>query len=136
MYNERTLINRLQTETGYTVTYSPGRQVDLLSTNETLPRLYVGHLGIQLFDKNTLFSNGYVEYENPEILLTEVNYVCLRSNWAEVRTKIRAAYTGYSPFPDDADYSSITFVEAMIKGETNTKVWWNEVVGLVMPRIS
>lgn len=136
MYNESVLIDRFISETGYNTSYSPGRQVDLLSSNEALPRLYVGHLGIHLFDKNTLFSNGYVEYDNPEILLTEVNYVCLRSNWAEVRTKIRAAYTGFSPFPDDSDYSSVTFVEAMLKGETNTKVWWSEVIGLVMPRIS
>lgn len=136
MYNESVLIDLLASKTGYITSYSPGRQIDLISTNEELPRLYVGHLGIQLQHKDYLFSNGYAEYDNPEILLTEINYVCLRDNWADVRMNIRNAYTGFSPFPNDSDYSSLTFVEALSKGETNKKVWWSEVIGLIMPRIS
>lgn len=136
MYNEITLINRIKSLTGFNTTYSPGRQVDLISTNEELPRVYVGHLGIQLLNRQDLFSNGYTEYDNPEILLTEINYVCTRDTWADTRIAIRESYFGYSPFPNDSDYSSVTFVEAVLKGETSNKVWWSEVVGLVMPRIS
>lgn len=136
MLSEQTLIDRLIEETGYNVSYSPGKQIDLINTNEILPRLYVGHLGIQLQHKEYLFSNGYVEYDNPEILLTEINYVCARGDWVDVRIAIRKAYTGYSPFPNDGNFSSMTFVDAVNKGETNNKVWWGEVIGLIMPRIS
>jgi hypothetical protein len=136
MYNEAVLVARLADITGYTVTVSPGKQVDLINTTETLPRLYVGHLGIQLQDKSNLFANGYMELENQELLVSEINYVCARDTWADTRKAIRQAYTGWSPFENDSNYSSLTFVEAICKGETNKKVWWSEVVGLVMPRIS
>jgi hypothetical protein len=136
VYNESVLVARLASETTYVVSVSPGKQVDLINTTEALPRLYVGHLGIQLQDKGNLFANGYMELENQELLVSEINYVCLRDNWAETRSNIRKAYTGWSPFEGDSNYSSLTFIEAVCKAETNKKVWWSEVVGLVMPRVS
>ena len=102
----------------------------------TEPRIFVGHLGIKLQNSEDIFANGFREIEVPEILMTSIQWLCKREDLATVRINIQAAYTGFSPFPVDEDYGSMGFLESTVIAKTNEKVWWSEIVGLVMPRIS
>jgi hypothetical protein len=135
MYAESLLITRLQT-TGYIVEYAEDTSTDLINIVSTTPRVYVGHVGIKLQYPNQLWSNGYNELDNPEILLTSIQYICDRINWHTVRSNIAAAYKGFTPFANDGDYSSMVFVEASVLAKTNTKVWGQELVGIIFPRFS
>ncbi len=139
MFAETFLVDRLTTMTPYEVFISPGINIDYLGeAHDDIPKLYVGHLGIKLKSSriDDMFANGYREIDNPEFLMTEINYVCLNSMWPEVRRRIKLAYQNWSPFLDESDYSSLVFIEAKKKGIMGERVWWNEVVGLVMPRIT
>jgi hypothetical protein len=137
VYNEITLMERIEAVTNYSIFYSPGRNIDLLNPAELLdkPRLYVGHIGIKRMRQQDFWSDGYTDLESDQILLTEINYICDRLQWKEVRENIRTAYLGWSPFPNNSDVSSVTFVEALFKGGTEDRVWWAEVVGLIYPKI-
>lgn len=136
MYNEQVLVDRLRTITGYSVELSSGNNIEMTQSTE-LPKLYVGHIQIRVENKEDWFVDAYRENDNNYILTTEINYLCLRSEWAETITTIREAYKGWSPFGQkEANASSITFVGAMLKGGNDKVVWWNEVVGLIYPRIT
>ncbi len=137
MYNEIELINLIKTKTGFDTDFAPDATVNLLSaTTSSAPKVYIGHIGIKLQHPEQLWANGYNELENPEILLTHIQYVCERSSWAETRIAIANAYKGFTPFPFDSDYSSMVFVESSIVATTSTKIWASEVVGIIFPRIS
>jgi len=135
MYAESLLMDVIRTATGYTVDYAEDSTIDLLGA-DTITKVYVGHLGIKLQYPNQLWADGYNELENPEILYTTIQYVCNRVNWHIVRSNIAAAYKGFTPFPNDSDYSSMVFVEASVIAKTNTKIWAQELVGIIFPRIS
>lgn len=137
MLDEIFLINRIKSETGYTdVQYAVDSVSDLHKVALTQPKIYVGHLGIKLRYPQNLDANGLVEIENPELLITAIQILCRREDLSEVRQKVKDAYVGYSPYPQDSDYSSITFLEATVVAKTNEKIWWQEVIGLEIPRVS
>ncbi len=134
MYPEITLINLIATATGYTTKYAEDSTIDLLGTTGTV--VYVGHLGIKLQYPENLWANGYNELENPEILYTTIQYTCNRTDWHTVRSNIAAAYKGFTPFPNDSDYSSMVFIEASVIAKSNSRIWAQELVGIIFPRIS
>jgi hypothetical protein len=137
MYDESLLMNVIRTNTGYSVEYAEDSTIDLINVNTVkTPRVYVGHIGIKLEYPQYVYANGYNELENPEILLTSIQFICERSSLAVVRTNIANAYKGFTPFAGDSDYSSLVFIEGNMVAKTGTKVWWQEVVGLIFPRIS
>lgn len=137
MYDESLLMNVIRTKTGYTVDYAEDSTIDLINVNTvSSPRVYVGHIGIKVEYPQHIYSNGYNELENPEILITSIQFICERSALATTRTNIANAYKGFTPFPNDGDYSSIVFMEGNMVAKTGTKVWWQEVVGLIFPRFS
>jgi hypothetical protein len=135
MYSEQDLAIRLHEETGYSVTLSPIENVDQIAVNSSLPLIFVGHLGIKLKGQEE-YANAYRELDNEEILITEINYLCQQDAWPQVRQNIKKDYFGWSPFPNDADFSSVFFMEAMKKGNSGSRVWWSEIIGLIVPRIS
>lgn len=137
MYNEILLIELIRDKTGYEVAYAPDQTIDLIGVNATdNPKVYVGHIGIKLQHPEYLWSNGYNELENPEILLTHIQFICRRDEFAEVRTAIAEAYRGFTPFPNDSNYSSMVFIEANVVAKTSSKLWISEVVGIIFPRFS
>jgi hypothetical protein len=130
-------MNVIRTKTGYTVDYAEDSTIDLINVNTvSSPRVYIGHIGIKVEYPQHIYSNGYNELENPEILLTSIQFICERNILATTRTNIANAYKGFTPFPNDGDYSSIVFIEGNMVAKTGTKVWWQEVVGLIFPRFS
>jgi hypothetical protein len=136
MYDESILISQIKTSTGYTnVDYSVETTIDMIETDATLPRILVGHLGIRPEHPNQQYSNGYSELENPEILHTAIQFICLRTQLTTVRNAIKIAYTKFSPI-DNPDYSSLIFLEANVIAKTNDKIWWQEIVGCIFPRIT
>jgi hypothetical protein len=137
MYNESLLISRIQTLTGYSTTYAEEATLDSASLLETTaPKVYVGHRGIKLKYPDQLWANGYTEFDNPQILITDILFLCERLTLDTVRTNIYNAYIGFTPFPNDSDFSSLVFIESNVLVKTRTKIWVQEVVGLIFPRIS
>ena len=136
MYDEKLLMDKIFEETGIPTSYTREATQDLLNNHEPVPRIYVGHIGIKLQYPEELFANGYSELENQELLVTTIQLICLRTELHIIRPKIKNAYTGFSPFANDANYSSIVFISADTVAATNKKIWWVETVGCVMPRIS
>jgi len=137
VYDEIELINVIIASTGYTnVGYAEETSAIDIHDNLLAPRIQVGHEGIKLRNSEDTFSNMYSEIENQELLVTAIQFQCLRKDLAVVRTAIKQAYQGFTPYPNDSDYSSLSFLEAKVVMKTSDKIWWQEVVGLVMPRIS
>jgi len=137
MYNEQLLIDVIKSKTSYIVELAEDSTIELVNVNSvTTPRVYVGHLGIKPENPNNYHVNGYNEFENPSILLTSIQFICDRNQLAEVRTNIAEAYRNFTPFAGDSDYSSLIFMEAQAIAKTGNKMWWQEIVGLIFPRIS
>lgn len=136
MYNEIDLINLIRERTGYETNYTEESNISLIHESSTKPKVFVGHVGIRLQHPEQMYADGYIEVDNPEVLMTEIQFLCLRTEFAKVRTDIVNAYKGYSPFLNDSNYSSLVFLEAATIAKTNSKIWFSEIIGLVMPRVS
>jgi len=137
MYDEIVLIDRIASETGYNVSYAEDTTIESSPVTGTAPKVYVGHIGIKVNQTTKdVYANGYNELENPSVLLTSIQFVCERAELTEVRTNIANAYKGFTPYTNDEDFSSLVFIEAHAIAKTGTKIWWQEIVGLIFPRIS
>ena len=137
MMSEQYLIDLIKSKTPYTnVDFATDVGIDLVHTDATVPRIYVGTMGIKLQYPETFFADSYKEAENQELQVTSIQFICLRSDLPTVRANIKNAYSGESPFPDDSNYSTLAFMEASVIAKTGTKVWFQENIGLVMPRLS
>ena len=137
MYDESLLIDRIALHTGYIVDYAEDSTIDTLDPmSVTTPRVYIGHIGIKPQHAQDVAINMYNGLENPSILYTTIQFVCERAELVSTRTAIAEAYAGFTPFVNDSDFSSVFLVEGNMIVKTGTKVWWQEVVGLVFPRIS
>jgi len=137
MMSEQYLIDLILAKTPYTnVALAEDIGIDLINTPVDVPRIFVGTMGIKLQFPETYFADAYKEAENQELQVTSIQFICKRSDLPTVRSNIKAAYFGESPFPDDSDYSSLAFMEASVIAKTGEKVWFQETIGLVMPRLS
>lgn len=137
MYDESLLITHIASATGFIVDYAEDSTIDTIDPNSvTTPRVYIGHIGIKPQSAQDTAINMYNGLENPSVLYTTIQFICERSSLVATRTAIAEAYAGFTPFVADSDYSSLFFVEGNMIVKTGTKVWWQEVVGLVFPRIS
>ncbi|GEM_PF-5524462 len=135
--SEQWLIDTLKSRTGYRdIRYAQDSQVDLLNSHNIDPIILVGHLGIQLQNPEDYIADGFHEIENSEILTTAIQFICRREILSEVRDKVKYGYSNQSPFGNDSNYSSLLFLRAEVVAKTNTKIWWSEVIGLIMPRVS
>ena len=137
MYDESLLIQRITTQTGFIVNYAEDATIDMTDPSQvTTPRVYIGHIGIKPQNAQNTVTNMYEGLENPSILYTTIQFICERNSLTATRTAIANAYAGFTPFVNDSDYSSLFFVEGNMLTRVGTKVWWQEVVGLIFPRIS
>lgn len=134
MYNEELLRARIATQTGYTTELSLESNIDLTEETLTVPKVFVGHIGIRLKEPGFLWADGYSEVENRQIILSNIQILCERSSLTTVRNAVRAAYKDYSPIAN-SEYSSIIFIEASVAAVTKNKIWWIEQVGVVFPGI-
>jgi hypothetical protein len=137
MYNEIDLINQISSVTGYKVSFAEDTNMDWNQDTST-PILTVGILqtSVILADHNDIYANAYREIESPELTVTTIQILCNRNELREVRENLKKSYTGYSPFPNDSNYSCMFFIKADMLGKTSTKVFWQELIGLISPRIS
>ena len=138
MYAESILINQIANATGYEVRYSEDKISDIYSVTSLHPLVWVGHVAVHLHDKSPagIFSDGYGDLENPELLLTNITFLCKRSELHSVRENIRDSYKNFSPFPEDANKSNIIFIEASVLAKSSTNIYWQETVGYIFPRIN
>jgi len=138
MFEEQTLIEFLKARTDYDVSLTDQKQIDsLLGTENDLlkAKVFIGHKSIRLQNPNELWSDGYQELENPQVLLTEINILCKRSHLVTVRTNIYKAYTSFDPVPQDTSFSRLTLVQSDLALISGINVFWREVVVMVFPRI-
>jgi len=137
MYPEQYLIDLIKSKTVLTdVTLAEDASIDIIQEHLTSPRVFVGHLGIELEREEDSSVNSYAELENEERLLTSIQFICYRMDLPTVRKFIKDSYLGESPFPDDADYGTLAFHSAKVIAKTSNKIWWQEIVSFLMPRIS
>lgn len=137
MMDEQYLIDLIKSKTSYTdVGYGTDTNIDITNITLTTPRIFVGTVGVKLQYPETFFADSYKEVENQELQVVSIQFICQRKDLTTVRSAIKFAYTGESPFEGDSNYSTLNFMEASLVAKTSTKVWWQEVIGLVMPRIS
>jgi len=134
MFNEIDLVNHLILETGYSVEIATGVNTENLIGTLVSPLIFVGHVGMKLQDQNSIWSDGYDDVDNPQLLLTEIQIMCPRAELAEVRSNIATAYRKFSPFPADGNYSNLAFIEAKLEEATKYNVFWKEFVGLIFPQ--
>jgi len=137
MFDESYLIDLIKDNTPYTdVDYADDVSIDLVHIPLIEPMIRVGHLGIMRQFPQDLNADGYTELDNQEVLHTAIQMLCLREDLATVRSTIKKAYTGKSPFPNDSNFSSLVFLEASVIAKTNNKIWWSEIIGLLMPQVA
>ena len=137
MMGEQYLIDLIKSKTSYTdVTLADESTVDLINTPLTTPRIMVGTIGVKLQYPETFFTDAYRGTENQELQVSSIQLICLRGDLVTVRQAIKDAYTGESPFTNDSNYSTLNFMEGNVVAKTGTKIWWQELIGLVMPRVS
>ena len=137
MYEETWLIQTLLDNTSYRdIKLATDTTIDLIHEDLAEPRIFVGHVGIKLEQPGDMRADGFHELENDEVLITTIQFLCKRSDLVTVRTSIKTAWSGKTPFPNDSDYGTLFFMEASVVAKTSNNVWWQELIGLATPRIS
>lgn len=139
MYKEEWLIDIIKNHTSpqyRDVNLAEETIADWVQLPLITPKIYVGHLGIKLQYPESIWADAYSEHDNQEMLITTIQVLCKRADYPEVRTNIKTAYTGKTPFPEDANYSNLAFVEHSVVAKTGNKLHFQEVVGLIMPQLA
>jgi len=133
MFEESALIDLIMAETGFVTKPTSDKVVQTLDSSGA-PRIYVGHKGIRVKHPEFLFANGYEEYDNPKVLLTKIQIICLRSVFVATVQAVQEAYRNFSPI-NDSDYSKLFFIDGQILATTENSIWYEEEVGLIYPAI-
>jgi hypothetical protein len=129
MFEEATLIARIQAQTGYPTTYVNDTVANTLAT-ATSTKVYIGHSGIRLQDNQMMYADGYSELDNPEVIITRIQIICPRTDWVTARMAVRNAYKNWSPI-DDGNFSNLFFIEGHILGLVEKNVMYEELIGLM-----
>lgn len=133
MFEESVLIALIESRTGFVTRPTSDKVVQALDTAGA-PRVYVGHKAIRVKHPDFLFANGYEEYENPKILLTNIQIICLRSMFIATVQAVQEAYRNFSPI-NTSDYSKLFFIDGQVLATTESSIWYEEEVGLIYPAI-
>ena len=137
MFNESELISVIATQTGYPVYLADElviKQVALTGVQN--PIVYVGHVGVELFNKTEMLSDGYSEIDSPQYLLTSVHFVCDRNNFKTVRTNVYNAVRTFEPYLNDPCYTKLSFIKGKVIAATSNCLWYQDIFGLQFPRIT
>jgi hypothetical protein len=133
MFEESQLIDLIGAETGFATKPTSDKVVQSMDAAGA-PRVYVGHKGIRVKYPEFLFANGYEEIDNPKILLTRIQIVCLRSVFVATVQAVQEAYRNFSPI-NNSDYSKLFFIDGQVLTTTESSIWYEEEVGLIYPAI-
>lgn len=133
MFDIELLRRRITQKTGYRAELRDERQLDFASSKEVV--VYLSHTGIRLKDPHEFWADGYQERQNPQMLVTTIEFICPQTELHIVRTKIYKAYSTFDPVENDASFSHLSLVSARVAARSGTKVWWLEDIGMIFPRI-
>ena len=137
MYDEQLLIDRIKTITNYNVQLATERTSALLNEDITIPKVYVGHVEVRLQFPEHIYTNAYQRVtEQYQILVTHLLIVCNRANFVEVRTNVYKSYQHFSPFVENTDFSDLFFLGGEVIDRSETKIIYNENVGMAFPQLS
>ena len=137
MFTEATLVTHLKTITGYAVDLSDEtnlKQINLAGVSE--PHLYVGHLGLELFDKTEMFADGYNELVSPKYLLTSIQMLFPRNSFTSVLTNVSNAIRLFAPYANDPCETRLSFIKGKVLTTSGGSMWYQETYGLQTPRIT
>ncbi len=98
--------------------------------------VYFGHLGEHLKNPEAVWADSYRELDNECMVISEIQILCPRSSLVTVVNAVNTAYKGWTPFPGDGNYSSMSFLKAAVATYSAEKILWAEQVAIVTPRIS
>jgi len=132
MFSESDLVTWIGNKTSYSTYLSEETSIDNLDL--PVPRVYVGHLGIKLENPSQLHWDGYSGQENQEVLFTSIQFICKRSDLVTVRTNIKNAYNTF--VVDDPNVSRVSFAEASVIEKNSDRIYWQEIVATIMPRMA
>jgi hypothetical protein len=138
MYPEELLIEVIKENTIYTnVSISEETDINIIAIPDALlPKIDVGHIGIKIENTADMSANAYDRIQNPQLLITQVKFICKRVDWVEVYNNIQAAVVGFTPYPNDATFGDLNFIEAFPITKAGDRVYWAIHYALQFPRIS
>ena len=137
LYEEQLFIDYLRSMLPtYFIDLSQENNFDETSIADITPRIYFGHLGEHLHMPDGVWSDGYRELDNQCMLISELQICTLRSSLVTTVNAVKTAYKGWTPYPGDGNYSSMSFLKSSVAAYTANKIWWSEHVGVIIPRIS
>lgn len=143
MFEESALISHIISETGYSCVLAKENNIhdnyESLTDNDLAkPKVYVGHAMIKThgLSLNDIYANSFREIPNEKILITAVQFICLRSDFVTVETAISNACSGWNPFPLEGDYGTLIYIESEPVKPVGNKVWWRSYYGMIFPRFT
>lgn len=134
MFDIELLRRRLAQQTGYRVELRDEKQLDFAASNNDIT-VYIGHTGIRLQDPHEFWADGYQERNNPQMVVTSIEFICLHTELHIVRNRIYKSYSTFDPVDNDTSFSRLSLVSARIAARSGTRVWWLEDIGMIFPRI-
>lgn len=137
MFTEQSLVDHIHSVTGYVTHLTDEKNIKQINLNfVTEPIIYVGHLGLELFDKTEMFSNGYNEVVVPRYLITLIQMILPRSDFITVIGNVSNAIKLFAPYANDPCETRLTFMKGKVLTTTAGSMWYEEHYGLQTPRIS
>lgn len=137
MIDIQLLIDRITTETGYTVTLAKETQPNLQNIDLELPQIFVGYLQVDSIGEiNTDWSADEYAQNAVDLQLNfSVQLLCKHSEFPIVWETVRESLTGWNPLPNQDKYSTMLYVGGSALGLQNSRLWWVDQWKINFPAI-
>jgi hypothetical protein len=138
LFDLQGVIDRISTTTGYSVELGSAMATDQTDTMEDATRVYVTHINQTPLLNNAfdIVEDGYRELIVPMQVRIQVQLHCKLIDLVTTWNSVEASLQNYSPFPEDAYFSCLSFIEANAVAFAEDKVMWVAYYNLIVPRIS
>lgn len=138
MYDESDIVTAILNGTSFTNVKVAGelKSVNSQATSspQTLPEIAVHHLGFTPANSHQVLESAYGRLDTHTLIDTEIQVACAISDQTSVINELRDALVDFSPFPAEADFSSLFLQQATKVAIQGDIVWWRIIVALAGPK--
>lgn len=124
MINVQTIIDKLKTDTTYTIELARVREPELQEAI-TLPIIYVGYASIDSKNPSAPQELTMLNSHGEDLVQSfDIQIVCKGTALPTIWKAVYSALIGYNPVPNEAMHSGFTYSQGGVMGLANGNLWW------------
>ena len=124
MIDVQVLVDKLQTDTSYTIELAKAKEPDLQEA-VTLPILYIGYMDINSKHPHMPQELTMLHSHGEDLVQSfDIQIVCKAVDLPTIWKTIYSSLIGYNPSPNEIMHSAFTYSQGGVMGLANGNLWW------------